>query len=338
MPALRERGVEPIVATLRHRGRHFEELAAQSVETVFVAMRSRHDVPGIARAYRLWRMRPDVVFSSSVDAQVLGQAIAARAGARHVTAEHGGVGIPRSLHRRLLVRLVAPRVDRAVAVSASQTPELIRLGFAADRIAVIPNGIPVPEVSRTGASVRRELGLADDDVVALFAATLRPEKNAGRFVDAVLRAHRLEPRLRAVIAGAGPELESVRARVAAAPDVVHVLGERGDVGDLLVAADVVCLTSTFEGLPMTVLEAMALGRPVIATRVGGLADAVEDGLTGRLVPPDDVDAFADALVSLASAPKECAAMGEAGRRVYEARYTLERMVDAYAAVLVERSK
>lgn len=304
----------------------------------FVAMLSRNDVLGIARAYRLWKVRPDVVFSSSVDAQVLGQAVAAKARARHVTAEHGGAGIPRSLHRRLLVRFLAPHVDRAVAVSASQTPELIRLGFAADRIVVIPNGIPVPDVSRPPASVREQLGLADDEIVALFAATLRPEKNAGRFVDAVLRAHRREPRLRAVIAGAGPELESVRARAAAAPDVVHVLGERRDVPDLVAAADLVCLTSTFEGLPITVLEAMALGRPVLATRVGGLADAVEDGRTGRLVPPGDVEAFADALVSLAGAPEERAAMGEAARRDYEARYTLERMVDAYAAVLVERSK
>ena len=72
--------------------------------TRFVAMRSRVDLAGIVRAYRLWRLEPDVVFTSSVDAQVIGHLIAARAGAAHLTVEHGGAGLPRALHRRLLVR------------------------------------------------------------------------------------------------------------------------------------------------------------------------------------------------------------------------------------------
>src|SRR5262249_59987651 len=99
---------------------------------------------GLAGAYRLGRFRPDVVFTSSVDAQVVGQLIAVRADARHVTAEHGGAGIPRAFHRRLLVRLVAPRVDRVVAVSESQLREVRGLGFPPGRARVIPNGKPAP--------------------------------------------------------------------------------------------------------------------------------------------------------------------------------------------------
>lgn len=299
----------------------------------FVGMRSRLDFRGLARAYRLWRLEPDVVFTSSIDAQVVGELVARRAGAAHVTVEHGGAGLPRALHRRLLVRAVAPRIDRTVAVSATQLDELRRLGFKSERITVIPNGIPTPRPARPREAVRAELGAGEDDVLALLAATLRPEKRADAFVAAVRRAHAHEPRLRGVIAGGGPELARVSSLANEDPGVVSVLGERSDVADLIEAADVVCLTSSFEALPLTVLEAMALSRPVVATEVGGIPDAIDDGRTGRLVPPADTEAFADALVSLAREPALRRAMGEAARADYRERYTLEAMADRYAEVL-----
>jgi glycosyltransferase involved in cell wall biosynthesis len=321
------------VATLRHEGPNFEALERQGLPTRFVGMRSRLDLRGIARAYSLWRLRPDIVFTSSVDAQVIGQLVATRARAVHVTVEHGGAGLPRALHRRLLVRAVAPRIARVVAVSATQLGELRRLGYRSERITVIPNGIPAPLPARPREAVRAELDLAEGDVLALLVATLRPEKRADAFVAAVRLAHTREPRLRGVIAGGGPQLSQARSLVAEAPEVVRVLGERNDAADLMAAADVVCLTSTFEGLPMTVLEAMALSRPVVATRVGGIPDAVTDGRTGRLVPPGDADAFAEALIELARAPALRRTMGEAARDDYRKRYTLEAMAERYGEVL-----
>jgi glycosyltransferase involved in cell wall biosynthesis len=299
----------------------------------FVGMRSRIDLRGIARAYRLWRLRPDIVFTSSVDAQVIGQLVATRAGAAHITVEHGGAGLPRALHRRLLVRAIASRIDRVVAVTGTQLDELRRLGFRAERITVIPNGIPPPLPARPRESVRAELGLAEDDVLALLVATLRPEKRAHAFVEAVRRAHGREPRLRGVIAGGGPQLARVQSLAAEAPAVVRVLGERSDVPDLIAAADVVCLTSSFEGLPMTILEAMALSRPVVATAVGGVPDAIADGRTGRLVPPGDTEAFAEALVVLAREPALRRTMGEAANVDYRERYTLEFMAERYGDLL-----
>jgi glycosyltransferase involved in cell wall biosynthesis len=333
VPALRSRGFDPSVATLRHRGRYFDQLRDQNVPMAFADMRSRFGLRGGRRAYRLWRDRPEIVFSSSIDAQVIGHAIARRAGAAHVTAEHGGAGIPRAWHRRALVRLIAPRVERVIAVSSSQLEELRGLGYRTERITVIPNGIPEPAVTRTSQSVRDEIGVGADDVVALFVATLRPEKRAPRFVESVIRAHASDPRLRGVVVGAGPELERVRALAATAPGVVQVLGERRDVGDLIGAADVVCLASTFEGLPMIVLEAMALGRPVVSTDVGGIPDAVVPGETGWLVPPADDVAYAAALVAIAGDPAERAALGSGAKRAFSTRYTLEAMTDAYAETL-----
>ena len=335
LPELKRLGFDPYVATLRHRGPHFEALERQGLKMQFVGMRSRTDLRGVARGYRLWRLRPDVVFTSSVDAQVIGQLVAARAGASHFTVEHGGAGLPRALHRRLLVRAVAPRIDRVVAVSATQLDELRRLGYRPERTTVIPNGISPPAPVRPREAVRAELELAEDDVLALLVATLRPEKRADAFVDAVRRANAREPRLRGVVAGGGPELARVRSLAAEEPDVLRVLGERNDAADLIAAADLVCLTSSFEGLPMTVLEAMALSRPVVATRVGGIPDAVTDGRTGRLVSPTDTEAFADALVALARAPALRRTMGEAASVDYQQRYTLETMAERYGEVLGE---
>ena len=128
-------------------------------------------------------------------------------------------------------------------------------------------------VERGVGEVAEEGGLADrlGGLQLIGDATLRPEKRAEVFVEAVRRGHAQEPRLRGAIVGGGPQLAHVQSLAAEAPDVVRALGERSDVPDLIEAADVVCLTSSFEGLPMTVLEAMALSRPVVAMRVGGIA-------------------------------------------------------------------
>jgi glycosyltransferase involved in cell wall biosynthesis len=231
--------------------------------------------------------------------------------------------------------MVAPSIDRVIAVSAAQLDELRLLGFRADRIVVIPNGIPAPAPSRPRAAARAELDIGDDSVLALLVAGLRPEKRADIFVEALRRAQAREPRLRGVIAGGGPQLEYVRTLASATPGLVQVLGERSDVADLINAADIVCLTSDFEGLPVTALEAMALSRPLVATRVGGIPDAVTEGRTGKLVPPNDPGAFAEALIALAKAPAERRSMGEAAGSAYRERYTLEAMVDRYVTVFAE---
>jgi len=333
-PALQHAGFAPVVATLRERGRYFEELAAAGIETHFADMRSRFDAAGARRAYGLWRMRPDAVFSSSVDGQVIGQAIATRTHAPHITAEHGGAGIPRALHRRLLARLIAPRVSAVVAVSATQEAELRALGYPSARIEVIPNGIPDPVVRRPRDEVRSELGIRPDDVLVLLAATLRPEKQPEEFVAAVQEARERDPRLRGVIAGRGPLLEAARQAAAQTDGAVQVLGERADVPDLIHAASAVCLTSAFEGLPMIVLEAMALARPVVAYRVGGIAEAVADGETGMLAPPGDRPGLADRLVKLARMPDDTLIeMGRLARERFLSRYGVEPMIERYRSLL-----
>ncbi len=335
LPALRELGFDILVATLNAKGHFYDVLeASPGIETRSFAMRSRFDVVRASRAASLRRWKPAVVVSQSIDAHVVGQVVAVLSGAKHVAVEHAGPGLSaRRVHHRIFYRLVAPRVDRVVAVSPSQVPDLRRLGYRPDRARVVPNGIDPPHVGRDRASVLSELGLDADSFVAVLVATLRPEKRADFFVEAVARAHAADPRIRGVIVGAGPCLDQARS-LASASGATQVIGFRDDVGDYLGAADAVCLTSNVEAAPISLLEAMALARPIVATDVGGVRDLVGEG-GAALTQPDDLDAFSAALVELAADRARAAALGLRGREVYASRFTTSRMVAAYAELLRE---
>ena len=335
VPGLRERGFEPFVATLRRTGRYFDELRAAGIPSAFVDMRSRWDVRGGLRALRLGRVEPGVVLTHSIDADLLGQLIALRLGVPHVAIEQGGVGIPRGRHRIVLAQLVAPRVDRVVAVSRTQVPDLLRLGYREDRIRVIPNGVAGHHPSRTRGEVRAKLGFDSSDVVAALVAGLRPEKRPDVFVGAVARARQRDRRVHGLVIGGGAQFAEIARQARATGGGVQLLGERADVADLMLAADAVCLSSDVEGLPLAVVEAMSLAKPVISTDVGGLRDAVVPGKTGWLVPRRDVEAYAGALLELAADAARAAQMGEEGEKLFEERFTAEGMIDRYAEVLSE---
>jgi glycosyltransferase involved in cell wall biosynthesis len=234
----------------------------------------------------------------------------------------------------MLSRLVGPRVERAIAIANVQVPELVRLGYRRERIRVIYNGVPDPVPMEPRSQVRRGLGLRDDEFVALLVATLRPEKAPRVFFEAVREAHKADRRIRGVIAGGGPELETLKALVGS-DGAVKVLGERLDVPDLIGAADVCCLSSAAEGIPMSLLEAMALGRPVVATDVGGVAEAVVAEKTGILVPVGDRNAFAEALLMLATDADFAHRLGEAGRERHRMTFSLHRMITEYQRVFEE---
>jgi glycosyltransferase involved in cell wall biosynthesis len=227
--------------------------------------------------------------------------------------------------------MLAPRVDAVIAISEAQLPRLQRLGYRRPAIRIIANGVEVPAVARPAGDVREALGIDASEFLALLVATLRPEKRAELFVDAVQSAHASDPRVRGVLAGGGSELERVRA-CAGSDGVVQVIGARTDVPDLMGAADAVCLASDAEGVPMAILEAMALGRPVVATDVGGVSEAVESGETGLLVPTNDEAALAAALLRLVADPGLRRRLGEKGRQRYRECFGIDRMVEEYAQV------
>jgi glycosyltransferase involved in cell wall biosynthesis len=332
IPRLRPR-FDVSLLTLVGEGPFFEQLRAAGVPVDCAHMRRRTDPGGWRRALRHADSEPDLVVTQSINADIVGSAIAARAHSAHVSTAHFNVGpgAPRSRYRDLMARVLAPRLDAVIAVSEAQLPRLQRLGYRRPAIRIIPNGVEVPAVAHPAREVREALGIDPSEFLALLVATLRPEKRADLFVAAVRRAHVADRRVRGAVAGGGPELESVRA-LAGNDGVVQVLGTRADVPDLMQAADVVCLASDAEGVPMAVLEAMALGKPTVATRVGGVPEAVNDEKTGLLVPTNDEPAFASALLRLATEPEFRARLGETGRLRHRELFGVDRMMEEYAQV------
>jgi glycosyltransferase involved in cell wall biosynthesis len=332
IPALRAR-FDVSLLTLVGEGRFFGELREAGVAVDCAHMRRRADLRGWRHALRHADRKPDLIVTQSINADIVGSVIASRAHAAHVSTAHFNVGpgAPRSRYRALLGRLVAPRVDRVIAVSEAQLPRLRRLGYRSEAIRIVANGVEAPLVVRPAHEVREALGIGPSEFLALLVATLRPEKRAELFVAAVRRAHVADPRVRGVLAGGGSELERVRA-CAGSDGVVQVLGARADVPDLMGAADAVCLASDAEGVPMVILEAMALGRPVVATDVGGVSEAVESGETGLLVPTNDEAALAAAFLQLVADPGLRRRLGEKGRQRYRECFGIDRMVEEYAQV------
>jgi glycosyltransferase involved in cell wall biosynthesis len=331
IPALARRGADTRVLCLVEEGGLFGELHGAGVPATCIHMRRRSDPRGWRRALAFAHPRPDVVISRGVSGQFVGEAIARRARARHVLNEHtpltpAGELLPMRRHQLMLTRVVAPRLDRVIAVTRRQIAPLARLGYRGERIEVIANGV---FDSATPPQAQHDNG----DFTVLCAARLEPEKGVAVFIRAVAAARRSRPGIRGLVAGDGPD--RTRLERLASGSGVELLGVREDVDELMAAADAVALTSEAEALPMSVLEAMAAARPVVATDIGGTAEAVVQGETGLLVPPGDSDAAARALLELASDRDRARRMGEAGRARQRELFDGESMVQRYERALAD---
>jgi glycosyltransferase involved in cell wall biosynthesis len=332
---LAARGTEVRLLSLSGKGPFFEDVAAAGVTAECLDLRRRVDPRGLRRAFTIAaEFRPDAVVTRGVSGQLVGEAIARRSRAVHVYNEHTpltptGRLVPPRPHQRALTRLVARAVDEVVAVTDRQVPPLEALGYPKRRIAVVPNGVFARDVE----GVRSSPELDGGGFSVLCVAGLRPEKRVDLFIDAVGAARRDNPAVRGYVAGEGRERE--RLQPLAERNGVSLLGARRDILELTAAADAMCLPSEAEALPMSILEAMALGRPVVATDVGGTRDLVRDGETGHLVPPGDGAALTRALLALAADTERAEQMGAAGRRLQREHFTGEAMVDGYARAFEE---
>jgi len=334
-PLLRERGAEVAMLCLSEEGALYEEVTRAGVGTACLYMRGPLDPRGLRRALGFARPRPDVLVSRGVTGNLVAAAIARRARAPHVVNEHtpllaSGELLAMKAHQRLLTRLVAPQADAVIAVTARQVEPLTRLGYRRQRIEVIPNGIAPPDPRPAGPLA------ADGEFAVLCAARLQVEKRADRFVRAVAGARGSDPRIRGFLVGDGSERAAIEHL--AAGSGVELLGERPDVPALLAGADAFMLTSDAEALPISILEAMACGVPVIVPDLGGTTELVLHGETGLVVPAGDVPALQRALVELASDPERARRFGEAGRVRQRERFDAGTMADAYLSALERVSR
>ena len=349
---LRERGYETtLVAGSVSPGEQSmayvaEELGVQ-VTTIPHLHREISPLRDLLATFRLARimreLRPQILHTHTAKAGAVGRAAALLAGRARppivVHTFHGHVlrgyfgrfwtGVFRTLER-----LLARPTDVLVAVSPEVRDELVAMGIGPEsKFAVIRLGIQLEERvaidPATRAETRRVMGIGDDRFVVGWIGRMTGVKRT----DDVLRAVRLL-RDRGVDAclcmvGDGPDRDQVEQLAGELGIVRHCLfpGYQEEVGQFFSAFDVFVLPSGNEGTPVTAIEALAGGCPVVATRVGGVPDVVRDGEDGFLVEPGAVDELAERLAQLAADPKLRARMGASGRDRVVARYSVPRLID-----------
>jgi L-malate glycosyltransferase len=249
--------------------------------------------------------------------------------------EHGRLSDAGPSRKRRLANIVLGRAASHVfTVSRELGQHLADEGFPKSRLEVICNGIsvgPLP-LPASRAEARVKIGVRDDEVVVGTIARLDPVKDLGTLVRATRIAAAHGP-VRLVIVGDGDERARLEREVdeAGARGLVQFLGHRDDARAWLAGCDVYANSSISEGISLTILEAMAAGLPVVATRVGGTPEIVDESC-GRLVPSRDPDALATALTEFCTNAALRRSLGAAARLRVERQFTIERMVNDYAVV------
>ncbi len=227
----------------------------------------------------------------------------------HNALQEGGGRLRGAL--QALERVTVRGADLVLAVSSDLAANARRAGAPDVRVApaLAP---PLAPAQRGRAEVRAELGLADGRPLVLAVGRLHPQKGYDVLLDAVRRLPGSDAPPLFAIAGDGPLQEELAARIDAERLPVVLLGRRGDVADLLGAADVCVLPSRWEGSPFTAQEALRAGTPLVSTRAGGIPELV--GEAADLVPVGDASALADALARVLADPEHASGLAEAGRR------------------------
>jgi L-malate glycosyltransferase len=290
------------------------------------------------------RRRIDVVHAYNFYGNVFAVPPARLAGAPVVIASIRDCG-PYLSPMQLRVQRLVCRAATCVAVNAGAVRDwLVAGGYDRDRIVVIPNGVDLERFRAPvdAASVRRGLGFEPDALLVTVVSRVTRLKGLEQFIGAAAALSELHPRARFVVAGEPApgdglylaSLERLAARLGIGNRMVFA-GLRLDVPALLGASTVAVMPSLSEAMSNALLESMAAGAPTVATRVGGTPEALTDGETGLLVPPDDNAALARAIDRLLADPATAAGFGRAARRTIEQRFSLRAMVAATEQLYVD---
>ncbi|HWK08847.1 MAG TPA: glycosyltransferase, partial [Vicinamibacterales bacterium] len=298
--------------------------------------RAGNDPSLVLQLYRVFRReRPHIVHTHAWGTLCEG-VLAARL-ARVPIVIHGEHGtLQLKPYQARVQRMMWRRADRVLSVSSRLAERMAEgTGFPLERITVIRNGVDLSRFqSCDRVEARRALGLPLDGVVVGTAARLVPVKDQANLLNAFKRLADEGVEFTGVVAGDGPLRPELQAQAEALGirSRVRFLGHVPDVERVYAALDIFVLSSKSEGLSNTILEAMASRVAIVATRVGGADELVEDGANGVLVPPQDSAALADAIGWLARDADVRQSMAAEGRRRALTRFTLDRMIRNYASL------
>jgi glycosyltransferase involved in cell wall biosynthesis len=294
-------------------------------------------IPKLGAWIRGWR--PDLLACFMYHANILGRIVGKASGVpvvlSSIRSENFG-GAWRQRMMRWTDRMCGMTIVNSTRVAESIMERNI---VPAHRIRVIHNGIHLD--NRGGgdearACLRRNLGVENSDFLWIAVGRLEAPKDYGNLLHAFSRIDRSDKHL--AIAGGGPLMEALKRQACDLhlQDRFHLLGFRNDVAELLQAADALVLSSAWEGLPNSVMEALSAGKPIVATRVGGVPELVHDRESGLLVPPGNPQALSEAMRRMMEMPGEQRKrMGEAGRAHIRKEYDMTRVVEQWEDLFVE---
>ncbi len=306
-------------------------LLAEEIEACGVPVTALREPDGLRPALTfklaalLRKKRISILHTHDERPHIYGTPAAWLAGVDRVIHTRHSMGVNLSQRQARVVNLLARMADHFVCVSRDGAARARSAGLGAHKVGLVWNGIDLTRFRPTGPCV---------DGPAVTVARVNPEKDVANLVRAAAEVARTDAAFRVEVAGDGPCLPDVRrlADELHIADAVRFRGVVRDIPTLLAGASLFVLPSLNEGISLTLLEAMAVGLPVVATKVGGTPEAVEDGVTGLLVPPGDPAALAAAIRRLRADPALARRLGEAGRRRVEQHFDVVRMVRNYEAL------
>lgn len=307
---------------------------------------------GLGTHASLWRLlrrlRPTVLHTYNLACAEYAFTAALAGVPVRVHAEHGrDAADPQGKNRKhqLLRRLLTPFIDCFVAVSDDLQQWLLReVRIPADKVLLIDNGVDTAQFTPAPSGHASLFGFAGDSFVIGTVGRVQDVKNHASLIDAFIALCALLPeqraRLKLVIVGTGPLLPALERQVAAAgmQDAILLAGARNDIAQVMQSFSLFAMSSIAEGTPVTLLEAMASGLPVVSTRVGGIPDLVRENHTGALVASGDVPAMAAALASYVQDPALARHHGAAARTLVQAHYSIDAMLAAYAGLYARLCK
>ncbi|HJT35650.1 MAG TPA: glycosyltransferase [Pirellulales bacterium] len=301
-------------------------------------IRHKYDLPVVARLARLLRRRriDAIVTVGAGDKMFWGRLAARLAGVPVVAAALHSTGWPDGISR--LNRLLTPLTDAFIAVAEPHARYLVEQEkLPRQKVRVVINGIDTDRFRPRppDAVLRESLGIPRDAPLAGIVARLSREKNHEMFLEVARRVRERAPKAHFLIVGEGIDRDRLEqhARQLGVADCVHFVGNRPDVPELLALLDVFLLTSHIEASPVSILEALATGKPVVATRVGSVSETVAHGEVGYLVEPDDAAGMAEHTVELFADARLAQLLGTRGRRLVVERASVDRMVEGYQDLL-----
>ena len=330
----------PELCCLKELGPLGEELSHE-IPTYCDMLRNKFDVRVLPRLTSLFkRKKVDAVVTVGCGDKMFWGRIAAHfAGVPVVTSALHSTGWPDGVGR--LNRQLTPWTDAFIAVASDHGKHLIENErFPASKVRVIPNGVDTERFQYSGNAarkIREELGIPLTAPVAGIVAALRPEKNHEMFLRMSKRVLSFLPDAHFIVVGDGPQRDALenQSETLELTGNVRFLGTRSDTVDILSAINVFCLTSHNEANPVSILEALSTGIPVVATDVGSVSLTVQPGITGFLAEPDNEIEFADHTMSLLEDRRLASSMGENGRDEVINKWSLRGMVRGYENLLSE---